>query len=150
MDWERTTEAAGVELHGAFYAWTPDEMRRLWADLGVGYDGLNGNDLDMLKAMLGEELCRHNLSAGGQSSAVRMRVGKCDARWKSDVLRTAESEDALLHAFIRVDGPYFSGREALSFNRGGFVGFAGWADSVNVRPFLKAFGRWAAEWVAAR
>ena len=48
MEWERTTEAAGVESGGQFYAWTPDEMRRLWADVGVGYSGIGDNDLDML------------------------------------------------------------------------------------------------------
>lgn len=148
MEWERTTETPGVEYDGQLYGWTPDEMRRLWADVGVGYHGIGDNDLDMLKAMLGEELCRHNASVGGKGSALKMRVGKSDASWGEDMLGPTVYGDMLLYGFIRVDGPYFKDREAISFNKDGFVGFAGWADSTNVRPFLKAFGRWATEWVA--
>ena len=44
--------------------------------------------------------------------------------------------------FLMVDGSYFKRREAISFNDGGFIGFAGWADKYNVQPFLKAFDRW--------
>ena len=33
-------------------------------------------------------------------------------------------------------------REAVSFNRDGFIGFAGWADSSNVKPILKAVEDW--------
>lgn len=150
MEWERTTETPGVEYAGQLYGWTPDEMRRLWADVGVGYYGISENDIDMLKAMLGEELCIHNASTDGKGSAVKMSVGRYDARWGGDVLRSKVLDGVLLYAFMRVDGPYFKDREAISFNKGGFVGFAGWADSTNVRPFLKAFGRWATEWVAKR
>lgn len=37
---------------------------------------------------------------------------------------------------------HFEEREAISFNRDGFIGFAGWADSTNVQPFLSAFVKW--------
>ena len=43
-------------------------------------------------------------------------------------------------AFIYVDSDYFCGREAMSLKQD-FVGFAGWADDTNVRPFTKAFVR---------
>ena len=33
-------------------------------------------------------------------------------------------------------------REAVSFNRDGFVGFAGWADNSNVRPILDGVEEW--------
>ena len=33
-------------------------------------------------------------------------------------------------------------REAVSFNRDGFIGFAGWADSKNIQPILDAVGDW--------
>ena len=46
-------------------------------------------------------------------------------------------------------GPYqtcstdqWEGREAVSFNRDGFIGFAGWADSSNVRPILDGVEKW--------
>ena len=50
-------------------------------------------------------------------------------------------------AYVRVDGPYFEDREGISLEPGGFIGFAGWADSRNERPFLVAFARWLDEWL---
>ena len=41
--------------------------------------------------------------------------------------------------FIKVDGPYFKDREAISFNPDGFIGFCGWADSKNCIPFINGF-----------
>lgn len=36
-------------------------------------------------------------------------------------------------------------REAVSFNRDGFIGFAGWADDNNVQPILIGTTRWLLE-----
>ncbi len=40
---------------------------------------------------------------------------------------------------------YFTKREAVTFNRDGFIGFAGWADDKNVQPILEAFCGWVAD-----
>ena len=50
-------------------------------------------------------------------------------------------------AFLSCDGSYFTGREAISFNSDGFIGFCGWADDKNSIPFLVAFYRWVNEWL---
>lgn len=50
-------------------------------------------------------------------------------------------------AFLFCDGSYFNGREAISFNEDGFIGFCGWADSMNSRPFVSGFCRWVDEWM---
>lgn len=47
-----------------------------------------------------------------------------------------------LYAYIGCKSDYFSDREAVQFNTDGFIGFAGWADSVSVRPILEAFVEW--------
>lgn len=36
----------------------------------------------------------------------------------------------------------WSSREAVSFNTDGFIGFCGWADSDNVKPFLRGIEYW--------
>lgn len=36
-------------------------------------------------------------------------------------------------------------REAISFNRDGFIGFAGWADDDNVQPILNGVTSWLLE-----
>lgn len=45
-------------------------------------------------------------------------------------------------AFIIVKCDNYSFREGISFNKDGFIGFAGWSDKDNVRPFLDAFEEW--------
>ena len=50
-------------------------------------------------------------------------------------------------AFLSCDGSYFTGREAISFNSDGFIGFCGWADDKNSTPFFVAFYRWVNEWL---
>lgn len=48
----------------------------------------------------------------------------------------------LKEAFIIVECDRYSKRSGISFNQDGFIGFAGWADSTNVIPFLTAFEEW--------
>lgn len=43
---------------------------------------------------------------------------------------------------LRVRGPYFDRREAVTFGTSGFIGFCGWASSCNERPFLDGFREW--------
>lgn len=43
---------------------------------------------------------------------------------------------------IRCRSAYFDDREAITFNPGGFVGFAGWADDSNIKPILAGFAQW--------
>ena len=45
--------------------------------------------------------------------------------------------------FMTMDTEQWDGREAISFNRDGFIGFAGWADSKNIKPILEATIEWA-------
>lgn len=46
-------------------------------------------------------------------------------------------------AFIKVVCDNYTTREAISFNENGFIGFAGWADSHNIKPITRAFMYWA-------
>ena len=48
----------------------------------------------------------------------------------------------LQYAEIKVNGYYFSKREAITFNTDGFIGFAGWACDNNLTPFVNAFDKW--------
>lgn len=117
------------------------------ADLRVAYQEevasrnyqLTALDVRMLASLLGVELCRHTLEEVGEgSSALDM--------WVGDVV--TDCERGPVDCFkICVDGPYFMRREAISLEPSGWVGFAGWADSCNERPFLCAFARWLDEWL---
>lgn len=59
-------------------------------------------------------------------------------------IKRIKHRDQVSEAYLRVDGPYFTNREAISFNGDGdqFIGFAGWASDKNVKPFISAFVEW--------
>jgi hypothetical protein len=52
------------------------------------------------------------------------------------------SDSSFKFGQVNVSGSYFPIREAITFNEDGFIGFAGWADSDNVQPFIDAFLMW--------
>lgn len=73
------------------------------------------------------------------------------ARRKSDATRVeTDAMGRVSCAYIRCDGAYFKGREAVSLNSDGFIGIAGWADDENVRPFAIAFKAWVTKWLVER
>ena len=53
-------------------------------------------------------------------------------------------------AALRCYASYFGDREAVTFNQDGFIGFAGWADSINAQPILDGFANWIREMASAR
>ena len=52
------------------------------------------------------------------------------------------NKNGLEWGFIKVRSRYFTGREAVSFNRDGFIGFCGWASPDNQPPYMEAFKIW--------
>lgn len=123
---------------------TGDRLRVLFAEKVGGYRNVTRGDIEMLACMLGEEHCRRNrylLHAPDDVRGVPMHV--CRRKVKPSPDGGIES------AFITVWAHYFDGREGISFNRDGRIGFAGWADSNNVKPMHRAFERWVTEWMEA-
>lgn len=72
------------------------------------------------------------------------RCGECfESMRLSDRIDVRRKPDgSLLSCFICVDAEYFEGRECISFNHDGFIGFCGWASSANEKPIIKAFIEW--------
>lgn len=123
---ERSDKAENEPAKNAV-AWA-EELRARFGET-VRYDMLERADIRPLCTVLNTMLMVHEI-AGGMSMAV------------SSVKVKRDDDGRLRAAFIRVDGPYFEDREAVSFNADGFVGIAGWADSKNSVPFLRAFETW--------
>lgn len=110
-----------------------DEFNDHWS-----YDALRSPDIYALESMIGVELIKpgnHLPMHISRSPRKAMRM-----RYKGAGL--GRTETGIMYAFVRVDGPYFRDREAVSFNEDGFIGFCGWADDKNSKPFLKAFHAW--------
>ena len=138
-------DVSAVYPPGGLYAKesiTRDEARKLFADYLFDYSDITENDIYALEALIGIKLAEFNEEEGSmqmhlshrKKDAPKVKVGE-------NIGQTIES------AFIRVDGDYFEGREAISFNSDGFIGFAGWASDRNVQPFLWAFVLWVVEWL---
>ena len=64
-------------------------------------------------------------------------------------IKRIKYRDQVCEAYLRVNGSYFTDREAISFNRDGFIGFAGWASDKNVKPFINAFMEWV-DWFVGK
>ena len=47
---------------------------------------------------------------------------------------------------IKVNGPYFTGRQGIGFESDGWIGFCGWASGLNSVPFEDGFEEWVRTW----
>lgn len=106
------------------------KLREKFLTLGLSYSVLNESHIRMLRTLLAYEFKDFN----GEITFSLSQERKKDTK----VLKRT----GLQYAFIRVDGDYFSKREAISFNPDGFIGFAGWASGYNLKPFADAFNKW--------
>lgn len=116
---------------------TNDEARQYFADKKLTYDVLSIFTIDLLCSMI-------------QTEIMKMRktdVGCCLLRMKAPVyskkrLKDQCSNGKFIWFELRVEGTHFEDREAITFNRDGFIGFSGWAGSRNTKPFIDAFIKW--------
>lgn len=118
--------------------------RELFTSLGFAYDDIRHCDLDALQGYIAIE-CARSHRAG-------MTPHFMTPRRKSDSLCCKmKPEGGLEKAYIKIDClDQWNGREAISFNSDGFIGFCGWADTQNSQPFLNAFRRWLTEYMLER
>jgi len=108
-----------------------EEARRTWADTGLRVEDLRPKDLSDLRSRLDQAMRASGLIQG----SFRMQRG----------LGIRHAGDRLITVELRCRSEYFEGRQAMTFEKDGFIGFAGWADEVNVQPVLVAFTAWCGE-----
>lgn len=118
---------------------TGDYLRNEFAKR-FSYAQITCNDIQRLTCYVMRECAIHNLAGNGVLEWPR----GC-GQPRGFEYNMAEDGEGMHSAFIRVDGMYFTDREAISFNDDGFIGFAGWSDSKNVQPFYRAFKSWMDE-----
>lgn len=110
-----------------------NEAREYFANKGLTYDDIDEGDILVLTMMIQRELKRSNKS--GETSVSTMTLSS-----KIDMKR--KSNGHIICCYMYLNSHYFTRREAISFNRDGFIGFAGWADQGNTNPLLRAFLKW--------
>ncbi|PLS19371.1 hypothetical protein CVD28_02855 [Bacillus sp. M6-12] len=116
---------------------TRDEARAYFKNKGLTYQDIKEGDINRLVTLLGESLEDYRLHGGEHAESMGMTIRKPRVRDVKILKRTG-----FQYAYLRVKGSYFEGREAISFNRDGFIGFGGELDSKNIAPIIKAFCKW--------
>ena len=115
---------------------TSEEARDLWKESGLDYNVLTEKNLRVLAMMM-----ERNFVKATVEGTFENRFYLSVSRQKGNRLYNMDTKEGA-YAEILVDGPYFRDREGITFNRDGFIGFAGWASSKNMKPILSAFQEW--------
>ena len=111
---------------------TTNEAREFFKNRGLSYDSIQEGDILILCMMLQKELKKSNKA--GETSVTMTLSKRVDMKKKSN--------GSITECYIYMNAHYFTRRECISFNRDGFIGFAGWADQGNTNPLLRAFLEW--------
>lgn len=108
-----------------------DSAREKFNRLGIQYKDITEGDICVLVMFLNKSLKRHIHNV--PDMALRMSL-KIKAKFLA--------KSGMQYCYLTCNGSYFTGREAISFNEDGFIGFCGWADGCNAAPIVKAFKEW--------
>lgn len=114
-----------------------DEARQNFINTGLTYKDITYSDFLLLYWALQMSFERHNKKqeqAEWEKRSYFMTVAE-----KPQYIK---AKTGMKKGFIKVICDNYSTREAISFNEDGFIGFAGWASSDNVKPIIKAFNYW--------
>lgn len=112
---------------------TNDEAREYFKYKGLTYKDITEGDIAVLIIYLNQEFKQSNKT--GETSVSTMHLSR-----KVDI--KCRPNGSIITAFLYLNSHYFTRRECISFNRDGFIGFAGWADDGNLNPIRRAFLRW--------
>ena len=112
---------------------TNNEARNYFNEKGLSYKDITEGDIAVLIIFLNEEFKQSNKT--GETSVNTMHLSA-----KVDI--KSRQNGSIISAFLYLNSHYFTRRECISFNRDGFIGFAGWADDGNLNPIRRAFLRW--------
>lgn len=112
---------------------TGNEARAYFDQCGLAYNDVAEGDILALVMMLNQEIKR--AAKAGDCIETMHLSRKIDMKKK-------KSNGTICCCFLYVNAHYFTRRECISFNKGGFIGFCGWASDKNRAPIVKAFVRW--------
>lgn len=120
---------------------TTEEARQYFKDSKLSYLSIKPLHIRRLNMFIESELLNYLMGDNPNAKQMDMRVSHMK---KKEIKHT--EKNGLEYAYLKVDGSYFSGRESVSFNRSGFIGFCGELSGCNATPILKAFCKWC-DWM---
>lgn len=112
------------------------EARDYFKSKGLTYSDITEGDILALVLILNREIKK--ATKDREMSTSTMHLSK-----RLDIKK--RSNGTIECCFLYLNSHYFTQRECISFNRDGFIGFAGWADQGNTNPILRAFLAWCDE-----
>lgn len=110
-----------------------NDARAYFAQKGLTYDDITEGDILTLVMLLNKYIKKANKDC-------ETSMGTMYLSHKIDLKR--KTHGTLISCFLYVNSHYFERRECISFNKGGWISFAGWADQGNTNPILRAFLEW--------
>jgi len=110
-----------------------DEARQYFNDKGLTYSVLNSETVKRLKNLVQQEI-----------DIMKKETSDC-CLVSMNRLRPVKSQLSNGWVELTVKGCHFENREAITFNRDGFIGFSGWAGTKNTKPFIDGFVKWCDE-----
>lgn len=114
---------------------TSEELREYFKENGLNYHMLHNNHMISLKKLIESKLIEFNKNTTNKMVMSLTSVKSKDYEFDME-------KGGIKYFYFKVDSDYFKGRELISFNKDGFIGFAGWSDSTNIQPFKDAFVEW--------
>jgi hypothetical protein len=112
---------------------TRDEAREYFKKKGLSYQKITSGDICVL-VMLLNKFIKKSVKNNELSMPVLVMSEKIKSKYSTS--------GTLKECFLFINSDYFTRRECISFNREGFIGFAGWSSDRNIKPILKAFIEW--------
>ena len=110
-----------------------NEAREYFSSKGLTYDDITEGDILTLTMLLNKHI----------KAAVKDNETSVDSLTLSKkMVIKKKSNSTIIECYLYVNSHYFTQRECISFNRDGWIGFAGWADQGNTNPILRAFLEW--------
>ena len=117
---------------------TTDDARQYFKDKDLEYKDISRGNVQQLRRAINKKMIDSKLMGD---------TLRCRQRAEFHGPMSYQGRIRSFWAGIECRSFYFDDREAVSFNRDGFIGFAGWADSKHIRPILDGFEEWV-DWMA--
>lgn len=110
-----------------------EEAREYFKNKGLTYEDITEGDICALVMLLNKSI----------KSACKNHEMSVDTMTMSEKIKSKYTTyGRLKECYLFMNSHYFTRRECISFNRDGFIGFCGWADSSNTKPVIDAFIKW--------
>ena len=110
-----------------------EDCRKRFADYGLTYRDITDGDILVLAMLLNREIKKSNKTGETSVNTTRLSEKK---------IIKHRPNGSITEAYLFMNSHYYTQRECISFNKDGFIGFAGWADDGNSNPLRRAFLEW--------